>query len=84
MTGHCVYKLYASDGEPLYIGVTSDLHRRMREHRRQALWWGWVARSVIVRYPSRQAAELAEAAAIASEGPAFNVKVPRSALRQAA
>lgn len=76
MSGACVYRLYSADDEPLYIGVTSSLCRRMKEHRRSALWWRWVARSVITRYPTRAEAEAAEAAAIRDEHPVFNRQVP--------
>lgn len=84
MTRAVVYRIFGAGDVLLYVGTTDDLNRRMKEHRRRSVWWPWAVRSVITRFETRQAAEEAEAEAIISEHPLFNVKVPRSALSKAA
>lgn len=85
MNGPVVYRLFASDGQLLYVGATSHFHRRMKEHRQKSVWWRWAARSTVTRYPSMAEALAAEAAAIRDEAPTFNLRgVPRNALAKAA
>lgn len=79
--GHYVYRLSARipgvDPEwhmqTVYIGVTSNLRRRMREHSRR--WW-WAAvdydLSEFVDYPTRAAANAAELREIDADQPPIN------------
>jgi excisionase family DNA binding protein len=37
---HLVYTAYDAEGDPLYVGMTSNLDGRLCTHRAQAPWWG--------------------------------------------
>lgn len=78
--GRCyLYRFYGGDGSLLYVGITDDLIARLASHRRTAGWWSAVARTESVIYPTRRAAEYAEAVAIRSERPAHNRARPTAA-----
>lgn len=38
--GPCVYVARTSDGSVLYVGVTKNLLKRLRQHARSSWWWG--------------------------------------------
>lgn len=69
---HHVYRLYA-DRELLYIGATSNIARRYRQHQRTTPWIHEVTRVDLETLPDRDSALAAEAAAIRSEAPKYNV-----------
>lgn len=56
------YRAYGSDGRLLYAGITTDVDRRMQEHRGKR-WHSAMARLQVDEYPSRWRAALAERAA---------------------
>jgi len=87
-----LYRLYAADGTPLYIGITSDPGRRFAEHAARD-WWCRVVRKSVEWYATRRAAKEAEEAAIKRYEPegnsehcrapaesAISVRVPRHQL----
>lgn len=60
-SGHwCLYKLYDKDDRLLYIGITSDIVRRFRQHSQEKEWWWDVADIEVVRFLTRQAARTEE------------------------
>lgn len=80
---HFLYRCYDSDGHLLYVGVTSDLRTRMREHLRgapvgcvypTALLPERMAFWTAERHPDRQSGFAAERAAIRAERPEMNIK----------
>lgn len=73
-----LYRLWSSGGDLLYIGVTSDIERRMTQHSKVQSWWGDVAMWGIQVLPTRSAAFAAEAAAVAGESPRHNLKLKRA------
>ena len=68
-----VYRLYAADGTLLYIGVTRNIPERFYQHEVYKRWWPLVFRKTMAWYGSRDAALSAEAEAIVSETPVYNV-----------
>lgn len=68
-----LYRFFDKYGELLYVGITMDLPARMGSHRREKPWWTDVAWIEIEHYDNRAAALDAEATAIKSEGPRYNV-----------
>jgi predicted GIY-YIG superfamily endonuclease len=68
-----LYRLYDTDGTPLYIGVTDNPDRRFKQHRDTKPWWPQVARKTIEWHPSRAVALAEEAAAIKAETPVHNI-----------
>ena len=70
-----VYRLYDAQDVLLYIGVSQQPHRRWQQHAQGKRWWPEVARSEIgTWFESRELAVLAEAAAIRSERPRYNIR----------
>jgi len=68
-----LYRAYDADGRLLYIGRTSNLERRVAEHRTDKWWW----RPLVVKIraelsPSEVDAKATELAAIKAEEPVFN------------
>lgn len=73
MTRTALYRLWDAQGGLLYIGIAVDPDVRWRVHRREKTWSHLVAERVTEWFPDRPAAEAAEAAAISSEKPRYNV-----------
>lgn len=71
-----LYRHFDAAGGLLYVGISLDTIRRTQQHRSGAHWFGRIARIQIDWHDSRSAALAAEAIAIASEGPAFNIQRP--------
>ena len=68
---HYVYEAWMGD-VALYVGMTCDLGRRLREHSQQQAWWKGSDRFVATVYPSRRAASDAERLRIRDLRPANN------------
>lgn len=68
-----LYRLFGSADELLYIGISSRFGQRWREHARAQPWWPEVERQTVDWFASRELAAAAEAQAIKSEGPRYNV-----------
>jgi len=69
-----LYRLYDATGNLLYVGITSDIARRMNQHATDKAWWPEVARKTIELHPSRSDAGFAEMAAVRKEHPRHNVR----------
>jgi predicted GIY-YIG superfamily endonuclease len=67
-----VYRAYNRQGRLLYVGMTGNLYRRMQTHRKESKWWRYCRCVVERHFDSRQAAAVAERAAIREEHPIFN------------
>lgn len=70
---YVLYRFYSADDSLLYIGVTSDFDTRRTAHRRYSPWWPEVARATEEPCNGRSEALAAEAEAIRSECPHYNV-----------
>ena len=68
-----LYRLYAADGQLLYVGIADDPLSRLKQHRKDKPWWGFVANTAFQAFETREAALNAEAKAIRSERPSHNV-----------
>jgi predicted GIY-YIG superfamily endonuclease len=78
---HYVYRCFDADGDLLYVGCTQDVARRMSNHRRNrkarasiALQSLMASHTVEGPFPTREAAEAAEAEAIRTEQPLLNLQ----------
>lgn len=69
-----LYRMYAADGELLYVGATALGAGRFDAHKSSSAWWQRVARIEIEHLPgaSRPEMHARERAAIAAESPRFN------------
>lgn len=70
---HDVYKAYDTDGQLLYVGVSVNVFKRLREHKQYAAWMPHSARVDVVQYLNRNAARAEEARCIREDGPLYNV-----------
>lgn len=68
-----VYRLYDSDSQLLYVGVSNNLANRFRWHAREKAWWPQITFRTIVWHETRLGALSEEASAIGYESPEFNV-----------
>lgn len=67
-----LYRCYGADGSLLYIGITNDFDRRMRNHRNKSRWFGLVDRTEEQKVIGRYTAQHLEERAIKAEKPAYN------------
>lgn len=72
--GHTVYLARDVHGEVLYVGVTSNLYRRLGQHSQRAPWWSLAHSFSLHGAKSRQAADRIEAQLIATLQPPHNVR----------
>ena len=70
--GPAVYRCFDEGACLLYVGATSQLTRRLDDHRRSKAWWPQVAEARSHRFSSIEAARAAEATAIRLERPLRN------------
>lgn len=78
MTGHCLYRFWDADGQLLYVGETNDPMRRWREHQQTKPWFCEVVTFTRESFPTRETAKAAEADAIKTENPKYNIASRRS------
>ncbi|MCD9196042.1 GIY-YIG nuclease family protein [Streptomyces albireticuli] len=69
-----LYRLYGADKRLLYVGISHDPESRFKRHRRKKPWWHEVDGISIHWYDARHKAGVAEANAIATENPRYNVQ----------
>lgn len=67
-----LYRYFDAQGALLYIGVTSRINRRMREHWESSEWFAKIARCEFQQFPDRKSVLEAEREAIISEKPLHN------------
>lgn len=69
-----VYRVFDASGRLLYVGCTVDFAARLREHSAHAPWWVFHDRVDSTRYTTRGEAAKAEAIAITTEHPRWNMR----------
>lgn len=70
---HYLYRHWDGEGNLLYVGVTDRPRARQRAHEANSRWMGLTAKTTVEEHPSREAVEVAEAIAIRTERPLFNL-----------
>lgn len=73
-TTHVVYRAYSADDGCLYVGCTTDLKRRMREHKRTSAWFPAMARIVSSEPMGEGLARSEERRLIRELSPLYNVR----------
>ncbi|MDX3587602.1 hypothetical protein PV740_39135 [Streptomyces europaeiscabiei] len=71
-TPTCLYRLYDVFGTLLYLGISSDLKRRWKEHRTSSWWWPQVIERREEWFDDRPTAHAAEGHAVRTELPLHN------------
>jgi predicted GIY-YIG superfamily endonuclease len=77
---HVLYRCYSIRKALLYVGITNDPQRRFDSHSTESEWWKYVEDIELQNFPSRRMLIEAEAAAIQSENPIYNVMIPKGAV----
>lgn len=67
-----VYHVFDQYEHLLYVGLSVDVFKRMREHKKHAPWWPVAYDGYVVRYRTRSQARAEEARAIRDGNPIFN------------
>ena len=70
---HVLYRMHATDGALLYVGITMNPQLRLRDHRISQPWFSEVAQITLEHFGSRQELAMAERAAVRTESPKYNV-----------
>lgn len=70
-----VYRFWDHHGALLYVGVTSNLETRFKDHSGKH-WWPQASHSTVEAHPNRALALVAEATAIMDEKPLHNIQRP--------
>jgi predicted GIY-YIG superfamily endonuclease len=92
MTTHCtaekrtaLYRFYDAGGVLLYVGITNNVARRLRQHTKDKAWFAQVQYQSVAWYDSEWHARQAEKQAIRGETPRHNiagaVEPPRAVTR---
>jgi predicted GIY-YIG superfamily endonuclease len=68
-----LYRWFDDQGNLLYIGITVDLRRRIKQHERSARWYEGAAMMTVEKFDSREAVARAEREAIVAEKPRYNI-----------
>lgn len=71
-TPTCLYRLYDVFGNLLYLGISSNLKRRWKEHRTSSWWWPQVIDRQEEWFDDRPTAHAAERVAVRTELPLHN------------
>lgn len=71
-----LYRHFDRDGRLLYVGISNNALARLRGHKLDASWYPEITDISIAHYPDRATAERAEARAIRTEAPLYNVRIP--------
>jgi len=69
---HVLYRLFDRGGNLLYVGITNDVKARFANHASLQPWWLDVATCRTEFFPTREALERGERAAIKAERPRHN------------
>jgi hypothetical protein len=74
MTDQFLYRLSDADTALLYVGISDDWSRRIRQHALGKSWADDIANVRLERFPDRAAVLAAEAAVIRTEHPVHNIQ----------
>lgn len=69
-----VYRAFDASGQPLYIGYSSRVDKRLKVHSRSSVWWPAAVRFELSRFPTERDALRAEDAEIKQHRPKHNVR----------
>lgn len=73
MSAVCVYRAFDTYGRLLYVGQTRNVEQRLREHSTLSAWWLFHKTVEVTPYATREEAMAAEAEAIQTEYPRWNM-----------
>jgi DNA-binding XRE family transcriptional regulator/predicted GIY-YIG superfamily endonuclease len=68
-----LYRVFGTEDELLYAGISNSFGRRWEQHARTKEWWQQARRQAVEWFDTRAEALSAEAAAIKAEHPRYNI-----------
>lgn len=68
-----LYRAFDAEDRLLYVGVSGNVFIRLTEHEANAAWTAYAVRIQLERYATREEALTAEAEAILTEDPVWNM-----------
>ena len=68
-----LYRAFCEHGGLLYVGITDNYERRLRQHAFGSEWWPSTDRITVVRYRTRWSARRAERYVIEHDNPVHNL-----------
>lgn len=68
-----LYRAFDAEGRLLYVGISGNVFLRFTEHEANAAWTAHAVRIELEHYSTREAALAAEAEAIRTEDPVWNM-----------
>lgn len=71
-----VYRIFNAENVLLYVGASRNVKDRLSYHSGVKRWWSEAVRYEAEWYNTREEAEHAEAVAINTEAPLYNVMIP--------
>jgi predicted GIY-YIG superfamily endonuclease len=77
-SGAAIYRCFDKCDRLLYVGTSSNLAQRLRDHQSTKNWFQWIATIKVEHYPTRKEAVMAEHKAIVREHPEWNWNKPWS------
>lgn len=72
-TENHLYRHFDADNNLLYVGISVDALKRLKQHNKKAKWFNDIAHITIEKFPDRKSVEEAEIKAIKIEKPKHNV-----------
>jgi len=70
----CLYRHFDKDKNLLYVGISLSVVSRLKQHYQKSGWAENISIVTVEKFPSREEALRAEAKAIQSENPRFNIQ----------
>lgn len=69
-----LYRHYDAEDNLLYIGVSSRISTRIKEHSKHSSWWNDIVKITLEHFQTREEVLKAERKAIINEFPKYNIK----------
>lgn len=73
MESTILYRYFDSDGDLLYVGITKNQVNRFTAHAKKSVWVSQISKATFTHFSTREAAIVAENAAIKDEKPKYNI-----------
>jgi predicted GIY-YIG superfamily endonuclease len=77
-----LYRHWDAEGNLLYVGVSSRISQRIKEHSKHSKWWLDVASITLEHFETREDVIAAEINAIEKEKPKHNIKHTKKQLKE--
>ena len=73
MENTILYRYFDREGDLLYVGITKNQINRFAAHSKKSVWFSQISSATFTHFETREAAIVAETAAIKDEKPKYNI-----------